>query len=57
MRFGVVEDGGEEGGVVAEEALVEGPVGGVRADVDVDDGVGEESGAGGLVGGRLDCWA
>ena len=39
----VVEAGGEEGGVVAEEFFVEDPVGGVFADVDVDEGIGEES--------------
>lgn len=34
----VVEDGGEEGGVVAEEFFVEGVVGVFFADVDVDEG-------------------
>ena len=34
----------EEGGVVAEELLVQNPVGGVGGDVDVDHGVGEEPG-------------
>ena len=41
-----VEDGGEEGRVVAEELFVDGPVGRVRANVDVDEGVGEEPGSG-----------
>ena len=51
----VIEAGGEEGGVVAEEFFVEDPMGGVFADVDVDEGVGEESGekeGGGLVWGE-----
>lgn len=39
----VVEDGGEEGGVVAEELLVEGVVGVFFADVDIYEGMGEES--------------
>ena len=38
----VVEDVGEEGGVVAEELFVQDPLGGVGRDVDVDHGVGEE---------------
>ena len=36
----VVEAGAEEGGVVAEEFLVEGPAGIFGADVDVDEGGG-----------------
>lgn len=43
--FFVVEAGAEEGGVVAEELFVEDPVGVFGADVDVDEGGGEESGA------------
>ena len=39
----VVEEFGEEGAVVAEEFFVQDPVVGVRADVDVDHSVGEES--------------
>ena len=46
----VVECGGEEGGVVAEEFFVEDPVGGVGAYVDVDEGAGEESGRGLAIG-------
>ena len=42
LVFGV-EDGGEEGGVVAEELFVKNPMGVFRADVDVYEGVGEES--------------
>lgn len=42
----VVEDLAEEGGVVAEELLVQDPLGGIGADIDVDQGVGEESGRG-----------
>ena len=43
LIFGV-EDVAEEGGVMAEELFVEYPVGVFGADVDVDEGVGEESG-------------
>lgn len=39
----VVEDGGEEGGVVAKKFFVEGVVRVFFADVDVDEGVGEKS--------------
>lgn len=46
-----VEFGGEEGGVVTEEFFVEGPMGGVRADVDVYEGGGEEFIEGFLAGG------
>ena len=49
--FGV-EDGGEEGGVAAQEFFVQDPVGVFGADVDVDEGVGEES----VRGGELVLW-
>ena len=39
-----VEEAVEEGGVVGQEALVQGPVGVLGADVDVHEGGGEESG-------------
>ena len=42
LVFGV-KDVAEEGGVVAEELFVEDPVGVFGADVDVYEGVGEES--------------
>lgn len=42
----VVEASAEEGGVVAEELLVEGPTGVFCADVDVYEGGGQESGVG-----------
>ena len=40
--FGV-EDVAEEGGVVAEELFVKDPVGVFRANIDIYEGVGEES--------------
>lgn len=48
------EDLAEEGGAVAEEFFVEGPVCVFRADVDVDYVVGEESGEGGVE--VRGCW-
>ena len=43
FRIWRVELGGEKGGVVAQELFVQDPVGGVFADIDIHEAIGEES--------------